>query len=148
MAVVRGCEIPEDLYYFIDKHSWAKQMEDGKVRVGMTVAATKLAGNLTAVTPRSKRIGKELARGKSIGTMESSKYVGPIPSPVNGVLIGVNENLKANPNLLVSDPYGAGWVAEIEVSDWEAEKAGLLTGQAALDAYEAFMEKEGFSCED
>ena len=147
MAKVRGCEIPDDLYYFMEKHSWAKPLEGGKVRVGMTVAATKLAGNLTAVTPRSKNIGKELARGKSIGTMESSKYVGPIPTPVQGVLLGVNENLKDNPNLVVSDPYGAGWIAELEVADWEAQAAGLLTGQAALDAYEAFMEAEGFSCE-
>jgi glycine cleavage system H protein len=117
------------------------------VRVGVTVVATKMAGNLTAVTPRSKNIGKELAQGKSIGTMESSKYVGPIPTPVNGVLVDVNEAVKENPSLLVSDPYGVGWVAELEVPDWDAQKDGLLTGQAALDAYQAFMESEGFSCE-
>ena len=147
MAKVRGCEIPEDLYYFLEKHSWARPIEGGKVRVGMTVAATKMAGSLTAVTPRSKNIGKELAQGKSIGTMESSKYVGPIPTPVKGVLVAVNEAVKENPSLLVSDPYGVGWVAELEVPDWDAQKDGLLTGQAALDAYQAFMESEGFSCE-
>ena len=147
MAKVRGCEIPEDLYYFLEKHCWAKLADDGKVRVGMTVVATKMAGNLTAVTPRSKNIGKELARGKSIGTMESSKYVGPVPTPVNGVLITVNEAVKDNPSLLVSDPYGSGWVAELNVPDWETQKGELLTGQAALDAYQAFMESENFSCE-
>ena len=147
MAKVRGCEIPEDLYYFLEKHCWAKLADDGKVRVGMTVVATKMAGNLTAVTPRSKNIGKELARGKSIGTMESSKYVGPVPTPVNGVLITVNEAVKDNPSLLVSDPYGSGWVAELDVPDWETQKGELLTGQAALDAYQAFMESENFSCE-
>jgi glycine cleavage system H protein len=147
MAKVRGCEIPEDLYYFLEKHSWAKPIEGGKVRVGMTVVATKMAGDLTAVTPRSKNIGKELKQGKSIGTMESSKYVGPIPTPVKGVLVAVNEAVKDNASLLVSDPYGIGWVAELEVPDWDAQKDGLLTGQAALDAYQAFMESEGFSCE-
>jgi len=147
MAKVRGCEIPEDLYYFLEKHCWAKLADDGKVRVGMTVVATKMAGNLTAVTPRSKNIGKELARGKSIGTMESSKYVGPVPTPVNGVLVTVNEAVKDNPSLLVSDPYGSGWVAELDVPDWETQKGELLTGQAALDAYQAFMESENFSCE-
>jgi glycine cleavage system H protein len=147
MAKVRGCEIPEDLFYFLEKHGWAKPLDGGKVRVGMTVAATKLAGNLTAVTPRASNIGKELERGKSIGTMESSKYVGPIPTPVKGTLVSVNEALKGNPNLLVSDPYGEGWVAELDVPDWDAQKAQLLTGQAALDAYQAFMEKENFSCE-
>lgn len=147
MATVNGCEIPEDLYYFIDKHSWARPMEDGKVRVGMTVAATQMAGALTAVTPRSKNIGKELKRGKSIGTMESSKYVGPVPTPVNGTLVSVNDAITDNPSLVVSDPYGIGWIAEFDVPDWDAQKDELLTGQAAVDAYKAFMEAEGFSCE-
>ncbi len=147
MATVNGCEIPEDLYYFIDKHSWARQMDDGKVRVGMTVAATQMAGALTAVTPRSKNIGKELKRGKSIGTMESSKYVGPVPTPVNGTLVAINEAITENASLVVSDPYGVGWIAEFEVPDWDAQKDELLTGQAAVDAYKAFMEAEGFSCE-
>jgi glycine cleavage system H protein len=147
MTKVRGCEIPEDLYYFLEKHSWAKLAEDGKVRVGMTAVATKMAGSLTAVTPRSKNIGKELKRGKSIGTMESSKYVGPIPTPVTGTLVTVNQAVEDNPSLLVSDPYGSGWVAELEVPDWETQRGELLTGQAALDAYQAFMEKENFSCE-
>jgi glycine cleavage system H protein len=147
MAKVRGCDIPEDLYYFLEKHCWAKPVEGGRVRVGMTMVATKMAGNLTAVTPRSKNIGKELERGKSIGTMESSKYVGPIPTPVKGVLVAVNEAVQNSPALLVGDPYGSGWVAELDVPDWDAQKGELLTGQAALDAYQTFMESENFSCE-
>jgi glycine cleavage system H protein len=147
MATVRGCDIPEELYYFIEKHSWAMLTEEGNVRVGMTVAATKMAGNLTAVTPRSKKIGSEIKRGKSIGTMESSKYVGPIPTPVNGTLIKVNDAIKDNPNIVVVDPYNKGWVAEFEVSDWEAQKAELVTGEEAVKAYQKFMEDEGFSCE-
>lgn len=148
MATIRGCNIPEDLYYFVEKHCWAKPMEDGKVRVGMTVAATKMAGNLTAVTPRAKKVGKEIARGKSIGTMESSKYVGPVPTPVTGILAKVNEAIKDNPNIVVVDPYGQGWIAEFDVPDWEAQMAELTTGQAAVDEYQKFMEDEGFSCED
>lgn len=146
MARVNGCDIPEDLYYFLDKHSWAKPLADGKVRVGMTMPAAKMAGKLTAVTPRSKNIGKELARGKSIGTMESSKYVGPIPTPVSGILVTVNQAVQDKPNLLVDDPYGQGWVAELTVPDWDTQKEELATGQGAVDGYKAFMDKEGFSC--
>lgn len=146
MATVNGCDLPEDLYYYIEKHSWAKPLGDGKVRVGMTVAATKMAGNLTAVTPRSKRIGKEMEKGKSIGTMESSKYVGPVPTPVTGTLVAVNDAIKDDPNIVVVDPYGKGWIAEIEVADWDAQAAELVTGQAAVDAYQAWMDAEGFSC--
>lgn len=148
MATVRGCDLPENLYYFIEKHSWAIPTDDGTIRVGMTVAATKMAGDLTAVTPRSKKIGKEIARGKSIGTMESSKYVGPIPTPVTGKLVKVNDAIKDNPNIVVVDPYNKGWIAEFEVPDWDAQKAELLTGDDAVAAYEKFMEEEGFSCED
>lgn len=146
MAEVNGCDIPEDLYYFIDKHSWARLTEDGKVRVGMTIVATKMAGELTAVTPRSKRIGKEIEKGKSIGTMESSKYVGPIPTPVTGTLVTVNEAIKDNPNIVIVDPYDKGWIAELEVADWDAQMAELVTGEAAVTAYKAFMDQEGFSC--
>lgn len=146
MAQVNGCEIPEDLYYFLDKHSWAKPLSDGRVRVGMTMPAVKMAGTLTAVTPRSKNIGRELARGKSIGTMESSKYVGPIPTPVSGTLVTINQAVQDKPNLLVDDPYGQGWVAELSVSDWDKQKGELATGQAAVDGYRTFMDKEGYSC--
>jgi len=146
MAKINGCEIPENLYYFLDKHSWAMPLSDGKVRVGMTMPAVKMAGKLTAVTPRTRNIGKELARGKSIGTMESSKYVGPIPTPVSGTLVTVNQEAEDNPELVINDPYGKGWVAELTVPDWDKQKDELLTGQAAIDAYKAFMDKEGFSC--
>jgi glycine cleavage system H protein len=146
MATVNGCNIPDDLFYFVEKHCWAKPDADGMIRVGMTVAATQMAGALTAVTPRSKKIGSVIERGKSIGTMESSKYVGPVPTPVTGTLANVNEAIKDNPNLVVADPYGAGWIAEFEVADWDAQKAELVTGEAAVAAYQAFMDAEGFSC--
>jgi glycine cleavage system H protein len=146
MAIVSGCDVPDNLYYFVEKHCWALPVEGGKIRVGLTVVATKMAGNLTAVTPRSKKIGGELERGKSIGTMESSKYVGPIPTPVTGILSSVNEAIKDNPNLVVADPYGSGWVAEFEVADWDKQKDELLTGTAAVEAYQKFMEEQGFSC--
>ena len=147
MSKYNGCEIPEDLYYLVEKHCWARPLDNGHVQVGVTIVATKMAGQLTAVTPRSKRIGQEIERGKSIGTMESSKYVGPIPTPVTGTLVTVNEAIGANPNIVTTDPYGKGWIAEFEVADWDAQAAELLTGQAAEDAYHAFLEQEKFSCE-
>ncbi len=146
MSTINGCEIPENLYYLLEKHCWALPVEGGRIRVGVTVVATKMAGSLTAVTPRSKKIGGEIERGKSIGTMESSKYVGPIPTPVTGVLASVNEAINENPNIVVVDPYGKGWIAEFDVLDWDKQKDELLTGQAAVDAYRKFMEEQGFSC--
>ena len=94
MTEIRGCNLPEDLYYLIDKHVWARPMEDGVVRVGMTSVAAKLSGGkLAAVTIKTKAIGQELAQGKSVATVESSKFVGPVPAPVTGVLVRGNDGL-------------------------------------------------------
>ena len=101
MSDVRGCNLPEDLYYLVEKHVWAKMMDDGTLRVGMTAVAAKLAGsNLAGVTVKAKSIGQEVAQGKSVATVESSKFVGPVPAPVTGVLLRGNEKLASDPNVV------------------------------------------------
>ncbi len=147
MANLRGCNLPEDLYYYVEKHVWAKPMDGGVVRIGMNAVAGKLSGGkLNAVTVKSKAIGGEIAKGKSVATVESSKYVGPVPAPVSGILLRANTQLAADPNLAIRDPYGEGWIVEIQASQWEAEKAGLLTGEAGLAAYLAKLEADNISC--
>ena len=148
MAKIRGCELPDDLFYNSEKHVWARPMEGGLVRVGMTTVAGKLAGGkLNAVTVRAKNIGVELPAGKSVATVESSKYVGPVPAPVSGVLKRGNDKLAADPNLAINDPYGEGWIAELEATQWETEKTSLLSGPDGLAAYRAKLESENISCE-
>lgn len=148
MPTIRGCNLPEDLYYLINKHVWARRMEAGTIRVGMTAVAGKLAGGkFVAVTVKNKAIGQEVKQGKSLATVESSKFVGPVPAPVTGLLVRANEKLASDPNLAVSDPYGEGWVAEMQPSNWEAEKSGLATGPEGLKAYQAKLEADNVSCE-
>ncbi len=147
MATVNGCNLPEDLYYLIEKHVWAKPLEGGVVRVGMTSVAGKLSGGkLAAVTVKAKAIGQEVAQGKSVATVESSKFVGPVPAPVSGVLLRGNDRLANEPNLAVTDPYGEGWIAEIQASNWEGEKASLAGGEAGVAAYKAKLEAENIHC--
>lgn len=147
MATVRGCNLPEDLYYLIDKHVWAKPIEGGLVRVGMTTVAAKLSGGkLAAITVKAKNIGQDVKQGKSIATLESSKFVGPVPAPVSGVLVRANDKIAADPNIAIADPYGEGWIAEMKPNDWEAEKAALVTGAEGLAAYQAKLEADGVSC--
>jgi glycine cleavage system H protein len=149
MTQVRGCELPEDLFYLIEKHVWARPMDDGVVRLGMTAVAAKLSGgsSLTAVTVSAKKVGQEIARSKSVATIESSKFVGPVPTPVTGVLVRGNDRLVAEPNLAVSDPYGEGWIAEVRPTDWDGEKGGLATGAEGVAAYAAKLEADGISCD-
>lgn len=147
MSTVRGCNLPDDVYYLIDKHVWAKLMDDGVLRVGITSVAAKLSGGkLAALTVKAKNIGVEVLQGKSLATVESSKFVGPVPAPVTGVVLRANEKLATDPNLATSDPYGEGWVAEMKPSKWEEEKAGLVTGAAGVAAYQAKLEAENISC--
>jgi glycine cleavage system H protein len=147
MSTIRGCNLPEDLYYLIEKHVWAKPMDGGVVRVGMTSVAGKLSGGkLAAITVKTKNIGQEVKQGKSIATVESSKFVGPVPAPVTGILLRANDKISDDPNLAVSDPYGEGWIAEIQPGDWNGEKGSLATGAAGLAAYQAKLDADNVSC--
>jgi glycine cleavage system H protein len=147
MTEIRGCNLPDDLYYLIEKHVWAKPIADGLLRVGMTTVAGKLSGGkLAAVTIKSRAIGQEVAQGKSVATIESSKFVGPVPAPVTGVLVRGNDKLDSDPNLAVSDPYGEGWIAEIKPSNWDGEKGNLVTGAQGIAAYQKKLEADNISC--
>lgn len=145
MTAVLGCDIPEDLYYLVEKHVWARR-EDDLIVVGLTDVAQNLAKGIISVT--TKRVGRSLEKGKSVGTVESSKWVGPVPAPVGGEIVEVNEALSSDPGLLNRDPYGEGWIAKLRPNDWDGEAQDLVTGAEGVAAYQAFLEQEGISCEE
>ena len=143
MSVVNNCNIPEDLYYIVGKHVWARR--DGElVTVGMTDVAQSLAKTIVAVTP--KAAGKAVAKGRNLATVESGKWVGPVTAPISGEIVEVNEALATSPSLVNSDPYGAGWVARLRPSDWEGEADDLVTGVEGVEAYRQFLVAEGIAC--
>ena len=146
MPVVRGCNIPDDLLYDVDNHIWFQEQDDGNVKLGMTTVATAMAGKLVAYTP--KRVGRSVRAGKSCGTLESGKWVGPAKSLAGGEVVAVNEELKANPGLANDDPYNAGWLVILKPDDWESVKGQLVVGRDVTAPYEAKMDSEGFAgCE-
>jgi glycine cleavage system H protein len=142
MAIVRGCNLPDDLFYHVDSNVWARLEADGAITVGMTSYACSLAGQLVAATP--KKIGKDVEQKQTICTVESGKWVGPIKAPVSGKLIAINELAIDKPSLVNEDPYGNGWLAKIQPSRWEAEKASLVTGADIAAVFEAKMNADGF----
>jgi glycine cleavage system H protein len=144
MAVIRSCNIPEDLYYLVEKHVWARRVGD-LVEVGLTDVAQNMAKGIISVTP--KRAGRALRAAQSVATVESGKWVGPVPTPVAGEIAEINDAVVAQPGLINSDPYGAGWVARVAPSDWDTDAASLVTGPDGVAAYEQFLEAEGISCE-
>lgn len=145
MATVRGCNIPENLYYWVEKHAWALPMDDGTVKIGITDVAQNLAKGIVNATP--KDAGRTVQKGKSAGTLESGKWVGPVTSPVTGEIVEVNEAMKSKPSLINSDPYGEGWFVKVKPADWAGESAALLTGEAAVAAYQKFMEEQNLNFE-
>ena len=143
MALVNNCNLPDDLYYVVEKHVWARRDGD-LVTVGMTDVAQNLAKTIIAVTPKAP--GRSVARGRNVATVESGKWVGPVPAPVSGEIVEVNTALASTPGLINSDPYGDGWVARLRPADWDTDAAGLASGPEGIDAYRRFLDAEGIAC--
>ena len=144
MAQVRGCNIPEDRFYWAEKHAWVRLEEEGLVTIGITDVAQNLAKGIINATP--KEVGRTVQKGKSAGTLESGKWVGPVTSPVTGEIVAVNEAVKARPALINEDPYGEGWFVKVKPADWAGESALLVTGEAGVAAYQKFLEEQGIQC--
>ena len=144
MAEVNGCNIPEDLYYWPEKHVWALPGDDGVVTVGVTDIAQFLAPSIISALP--KPAGRPAKKGRSLGTIESGKWVGPVTSPITGEIVESNPALSSNPGIINTDPYGEGWSIKINPADWDGESADLVSGEEGIAAYQAFLDAEGISC--
>ncbi|MDE3065878.1 MAG: glycine cleavage system protein GcvH [Acidobacteriota bacterium] len=117
--------IPEDLRYSRD-HEWARD-GGGAVRVGITDYAQDALGDVVYVD--LPKVGATVSVGGPLGEVESTKSVSEIYAPVSGTVSAVNTDLAATPELINSDPYGAGWICEI-VGAEGAELAALLDAGA------------------
>jgi len=128
MVTHEGFDFPDDLYY-TDDLIWMKK-ENGNVRLGMATFGVDLAGKIKFV--RLRPPGKAIAAGRSIGTLESGKWTGPVKAPVSGTIAEVNEELKENPGIINEDPYGKGWIAVITPDNLDGE-IGNLQGADGLE---------------
>jgi glycine cleavage system H protein len=107
--------IPEDLRY-TEQHEWLAPKPGAEVfRVGITDFAQDALGDIVFV--QLPDIGMTVQAGESLGEVESTKSVSEVYAPVTGTVVGRNELLNAEPELINSDPYGAGWLVEIEPGD-------------------------------
>lgn len=106
--------IPSQLRY-TKEHEWVEQSSDGKFRVGITDFAQAALGDIVYI--QLPKVGENIAQGKVCGEVESTKSVSEIYAPLSGKIVSVNSELDAAPEILNSDPYGAGWIIEVEVSE-------------------------------
>ncbi|MEY3686476.1 MAG: hypothetical protein RLZZ73_334 [Actinomycetota bacterium] len=113
--------IPAELSY-TKEHEWVSVGGNNLYRMGITDYAQSALGDIVYV--QLPKVGDSITADKVCGEVESTKSVSEIFAPVTGKVVAVNDSLNANPELLNSDPYGAGWLAEIEVS---SAPTGLLS---------------------
>jgi glycine cleavage system H protein len=116
--------IPENLMYTAE-HEWVA-IEGGVASVGITDFAQQALGDVVYVSVPSA--GTEVTASEPCGEVESTKSVSDIYSPVDGEVLESNPEIDDDPGLVNTDPYGAGWLLKIRLSD-DAEPAGLLTAE-------------------
>lgn len=103
--------VPEDLRY-TSKHEWVLLREEGTVRVGVTDYAQTQLGDVVYI--QLPPLGQTVAAGDAVGEVESTKSVSDVFAPVEGEVVARNDALEDSPDLVNSDPYGAGWMIEIK----------------------------------
>ncbi len=129
-------EFPDDLFYSPD-HIWVRELGEDKAVVGITdYAQDQLGKVLYADLPA---VGDTLVLGDEMGAVESAKSVSDLISPLNGEVTRVNEALADTPSLLNDDPYGEGWLAEVEL---DGDLPGDLLGS------EEYQEEVGLTGEE
>ena len=113
---------PEDLKYTAD-HEWVRTVDATTVRFGITDYAQDALGDIVYVS--LPEVGAALSSGETCGEVESTKSVSDLYAPVTGTSTARNESLVATPEIINSDPYGEGWMIEVQLTD-SGEVEGLL----------------------
>ncbi|WP_324663764.1 glycine cleavage system protein GcvH [Haloarcula sediminis] len=124
-------DVPDDRRY-LESHEWVRT-DDGTARLGITDFAQDELGDVVFVELPGE--GDELTAGEEFGVVESIKAVSDVYAPVSGTVTAVNEALFEKPELLNEDPFGEGWMLELELGD-ESELDGLLDADAYRDQIE------------
>jgi glycine cleavage system H protein len=124
-------EVPENRKY-LESHEWV-EVTDGTGRIGITDFAQDELGDIVFVELPDE--GDELERGDEFGVVESIKAVSDLYSPVSGTVSAVNDGLESTPELVNDDPFGDGWMLEVELSD-EGAGDDLLSAEEYRDQIE------------
>ena len=109
--------------------------EDGSARVGVSDYLQQASGDVAFVDVQP--VGTVLTAGEELASIETVKAILTVESPVSGTILQVNEALEESPELINQDPYGKGWLAVVELRDWEADRASLLDAERYLEVMRA-----------
>lgn len=123
-------DIPADLHY-TEEHEWIRRVSEDTVRVGITDFAQSSLGDVVYV--QLPDVDADVTAGESFGEVESTKSVSDLYAPISAKVVAVNGDLEGDPQLVNSDPYGAGWLVELQ------GEAGALD-----DAIGALLDADGY----
>ena len=139
-----ACEIPEDLYYDIERDVWIR-FDGDTATLGMTDVAQTRCGKFAAISFRN--VGKKIVQGKTLATVESAKWVGPFPAPFSCEIVETNERTFAKDILTANkEPYTDGWIVKVRPTDLENERDHLVTGEEAFEKYKARIQDLKVNC--
>ena len=117
--------IPAELRY-TKEHEWIAELSATQFRVGITDYAQSALGDIVYV--QLPKVGDVIQAGEVCGEVESTKSVSEIYAPISGKVLSINSVLESQPEQINGDPYGAGWLFEVEVSQRDLSSA-LLTAE-------------------
>ncbi len=123
---------PAELWYLVEPQVWARLEGDGSATVGITSLGIRAAGEIYMCRP--KAVGSAVEQGRAVAVVELAKSIVSVKSPVRGRVVEVNALLADRPELVHRDPYGEGWLARLELLDFEADRAALVQGAAVAEA--------------
>ena len=125
--------------FYTSEGVWAKE-ENGLIRIGLSDFVQQRSGDVAFA--EIKPAGTVLAVGDEMAVIETIKVNITYTAPVNGKIIEVNPVMNDAPEAINQDPYGAGWLAVMEATDWVAERARLLDSQAYFNIMKSQAEEE------
>ncbi|MZG30575.1 MAG: glycine cleavage system protein GcvH [Nitrospinae bacterium] len=128
-------EVPKDLKY-THEHEWIR-IDGKKAVIGITGFAQEQLGDIVFV--ELPELGSEIEQESPFGVVESVKTVSDLYAPASGKVTAINKDLETNPEKVNNDPYEAGWIIEIELSD-EGQIASLLDPDAYTEQCQKEME--------
>jgi glycine cleavage system H protein len=131
IAEVSGFGVALDRAYDPSGHFWVA-VSGSVARVGMDALGVETSGTIAqlAFLP----LGEHLKRGEAFGSLEAAKFVGPLASPLSGIVTATNDAVVTDPALVERDPYGDGWLVELSLAD-PGELGELISGADAIAAW-------------
>jgi glycine cleavage system H protein len=129
-------ETPSDLSYTAE-HEWVRLTGDDTVRVGITDYAQSALGDVVFVDLPA--VGDEVTAGNEFGNVESTKSQSELYAPITAKVVAVNEDLADSPELVNSDPYGGGWLIDLQVDPDAIEEA--MSALLDADGYRATLDE-------